>query len=205
MWPTCFGFARESLNAKMRLLDDLNLDSIKAGDLVSRISKALSIDAPFEPLEYANASLGDVMAGFEKAGGTREAADARGNFESAPDALETVIGQACELTGYPVENIDADALVERELNISPDRLLKLVQRSAKVLAIDYHLDLEPLRKRSLRQIASILDRMVKGQSGTAPMGPAGGSPPHSGQRQQDLLAPRRAPLGPRQPGAGRLA
>ena len=155
------GFSKESLTRDMRLLDDLNLDSIKAGDLMVKISKTLDIPSPVEPLDYANASLSDVIEAFENATSAEEGAGELGT--KLPDAFETVMEQASGLTGYPVETLDADALVEMELGIGPDKLRNLIEISTKLLRIDSHLDLEPLRERSLRQIASILERLVKEQ------------------------------------------
>lgn len=54
------GFPRQSLDLRMRLLDDLNLDSIKAGDLVARTAKELGVSGQIEPAKYANASLEDI-------------------------------------------------------------------------------------------------------------------------------------------------
>ncbi len=155
------GFSKESLSTDMRLLDDLNLDSIKAGDLMVKISKILDLPSPIEPLDYANASLSDVIEAFEKATSAEEGAGELG--AEFPDAFETIMEQASELTGYPVETLDADALVEMDLGIGPDKLRNLIEISTRLLRIDSHLDLEPLRERSLRQIASILERLAKEQ------------------------------------------
>jgi acyl carrier protein len=54
------GFARSTLHGGLRLLDDLNLDSIKAGSLLAELSKAAGLSAAPEGL--ANASLSDILA-----------------------------------------------------------------------------------------------------------------------------------------------
>lgn len=61
------GFTQNSLNSEMRLLDDLNLDSIKAGDLIVNISKELSVTSPVDVLNFATASLRDVIKVFSDA------------------------------------------------------------------------------------------------------------------------------------------
>ena len=154
------GFSKESLNRNMRLLDDLNLDSIKAGDLMVKIAKVLDIPAPEKTLDYSNASLSNVIDLFDKAVAQEGGRDVE---DKMPDAFETIMNQASDLTGYPSETLDADALVEIDLGIGPDKLRNLIEGSTKLLGIDSHLDLEPLRERSLRQIASILDRLAKEQ------------------------------------------
>ena len=154
------GFSKESMNRDMRLLDDLNLDSIKAGDLMVKIAKVLDVPAPEKTLDYSNASLSNVIDIFDKAVSQEGGKDIEGEM---PDAFETIMNQASELTGYPAETLDADALVEIDLGIGPDKLRNLIEGSTRLLGIDSHLDLEPLRERSLRQIASILARLAKEQ------------------------------------------
>jgi enediyne polyketide synthase len=150
------GFSNDSLHLDMRLLDDLNLDSIKAGDLIAKISRGLTVDLSLEPLNFANASLRDIIDNFS------EAFDA--SQSNMLDAFEIVMAQASDLTGYPLETLDADALVAKDLNIGPDQLQKIIESSSQLLKVDLSLDFEPLRERSLRQIASILSRMIKEQS-----------------------------------------
>ncbi len=155
------GFSNDSLHLDMRLLDDLNLDSIKAGDLVAKISRGLSVDFPLEPLNFANASLGDIIDKFSQTLDTSQSTMSGSNMS---DAFEIVMAQASDLTGYPLETLDADALVAKDLNIGPDQLQKIIESSSQLLKVDLSLDFEPLKERSLRQIASILSRMIKEQS-----------------------------------------
>ncbi len=152
------GFSPESLDLDMRIQDDLNLDSIKAGDLIVNISKELKLDLPFEPLNFANASLKDIIERFSEAVKSSQSVEPD---VTTPDAFEIVMAQASALTGYPMETLDADALVTKDLNIGPDQLQRIIEGSSQLLDVDLHLDLEPLKLRSLRQIASILSRMVK--------------------------------------------
>ena len=154
------GFSRESLNLDMRLLDDLNLDSIKASDLVTKTSRELAMDVPPEPLNFANASLRNIVDTFS------EAMKTSGSVfygSGSSDAFEILMAQTSKLTGYPLETLDADALVAKDLNINQEQLQKIIENSSSLLRVDLHLDFEPLKERSLRQIASILDRMMKEQ------------------------------------------
>lgn len=154
------GYSIKSLTPQMRLLDDLNLDSIKAGDLIANIATALSTDTPAETLEFANATLEDIIERFSYALATPKAIDSE---PSAEDALEVIMVSASEITGYPIETLDADALVTEELNISLEMLKKIIKHASQALKVDLQLDMEPLKERSLRQIALILNRMIKKQ------------------------------------------
>ncbi|MFO0141591.1 MAG: SDR family NAD(P)-dependent oxidoreductase, partial [Aphanizomenon sp.] len=54
------GLAKEVIKLEYRLLDDLNLDSIKAGSLMAQIAKIYHLEGKFEPSEFANSTLGEI-------------------------------------------------------------------------------------------------------------------------------------------------
>jgi hypothetical protein len=55
------GFAAESIGLGARLLDDLNLDSIKAAELVAAVAKAAGAAGAVDPSLLANATLAEVV------------------------------------------------------------------------------------------------------------------------------------------------
>jgi hypothetical protein len=61
------GFPRESLTAHVRLLDDLNLDSIKAAELVAGAAKSARVAGRIDPAGLANASLAEIAATIRQA------------------------------------------------------------------------------------------------------------------------------------------
>ena len=71
------GFPPETLTADLRLLDDLNLDSIKAGDVIATAARRLGALGPIDPASLADATIGDVAAAVRQAqGGGAEVASA---------------------------------------------------------------------------------------------------------------------------------
>jgi enediyne polyketide synthase len=154
-------FSADNLDLDMRLLCDLNLDSIKAGDLIIKISRDLKMEFPIEICDFANASLKDIVEMFSE---TLDNAQSNVPDNNISDAFEIVMAQASALTGYPVETLDADALVAKDLNIGFEQLKKIIESSSRLLNVDLHLDFEPLKDRSLRKIATILNRMTKEQT-----------------------------------------
>ena len=153
------GYPIDSLMPEMRLLDDLNLDSIKAADLVMKAAKKAGMEDEIDLAGNANATLSEIvdhmMAYAEK--------KAPDSIEpEKPDVLKIVLEQTSLITGYPDDVLDADAIVEDDLNIGPDMLNRLVGGLTSALNIEIHVDLDPLRQRSLRQIAEILERIVTG-------------------------------------------
>ncbi|MEJ2693748.1 MAG: SDR family NAD(P)-dependent oxidoreductase, partial [Candidatus Thiodiazotropha sp.] len=51
------GFPQTTLTMEMCLLDDLNMDSIKAAELIAQVSARLGVSEEFDPAQFANASL----------------------------------------------------------------------------------------------------------------------------------------------------
>ncbi len=54
------GFPTENLSLDLRLLDDLNLDSIKAGQFVAKALKIFGMAGQLDPTTMANSSLGEI-------------------------------------------------------------------------------------------------------------------------------------------------
>ena len=55
------GLTKETIKLEYRLLDDLNLDSIKAGSLIAEIAKTYHLEGKFEPSEFANSTLAEII------------------------------------------------------------------------------------------------------------------------------------------------
>jgi acyl carrier protein len=64
------GFARETISPEARLLDDLNLDSIKAAELVAGAAKQVGAAGKLDPSKLANATLAEVAAAIRAVAGT---------------------------------------------------------------------------------------------------------------------------------------
>jgi len=154
------GFKRDSLDLNMRLLDDLNLDSIKAGELVAKALIATGLEGQLEPLDFADATLAQIHQKLvELKTNTTQGTARQANF----DPLETVMEQAGYLTGRSRESLDIEALTESDLGMDLDMLKMFLRRLAAALKIETNVDPVPLLERSLRQIAGVLERLVKEQ------------------------------------------
>lgn len=54
------GFERDSISLDLRLLDDLNLDSIKAAELIAQAAKFLGVTGQIDPSQFSNNTLGQI-------------------------------------------------------------------------------------------------------------------------------------------------
>ncbi|HTU18290.1 MAG TPA: type I polyketide synthase [Gemmataceae bacterium] len=63
------GFPKDTITMEVRLLDDLNLDSIKAAELVAAAAKQVGAAGKVDPSKLANATLAEVAAAIRDAMG----------------------------------------------------------------------------------------------------------------------------------------
>ena len=54
------GFDKESITLNSRLLDDLNLDSIKAAELIGQAARSFGIVGQIDPSKFSNNTLGEI-------------------------------------------------------------------------------------------------------------------------------------------------
>jgi enediyne polyketide synthase len=89
------GFPRESITPDRRLLDDLNLDSIKAAELVAGAAKEVGLAGQIDPSQFANATLAEVAAAIEAL------RPADGKPVAAPAAAAAPAGEPTAQEGRP--------------------------------------------------------------------------------------------------------
>ena len=77
------GFTREAISLESRLLDDLNLDSIKAAELVAAVTKTVGAAGRLDPSRLANATLAEVVQTIRAARNTNRVAPADSEFTEA--------------------------------------------------------------------------------------------------------------------------
>ncbi|WP_373530447.1 SDR family NAD(P)-dependent oxidoreductase [Nostoc sp.] len=61
------GFPQESMTLQIRLLDDLNLDSIKAGELIATAAREIGVAGLIDPTTLANATIQEVAEALRMA------------------------------------------------------------------------------------------------------------------------------------------
>ena len=100
------GFPPESMSMEMRLIDDLNLDSIKAAELIASVAKRLGIAGEMDPSLFANATLQEVADNLAELARPEETSGA-GARKSAAKALPTWVRNF--VVDYVEEAPEADA------------------------------------------------------------------------------------------------
>lgn len=130
------GFPPESINLDMRLLDDLNLDSIKSGQLVGKVFNEIEFSGDIDPASFANASLKEILAVVQADNKNQE------NFQSssviAPSNRieDLIISKVAVLTGYPVDSISIESRLLDDLNLDSIKTGQLIAEIIQHYGID---------------------------------------------------------------------
>ncbi len=199
------GFAKDSFDMEARLLDGLNMDSLRTGEFVSNVARSLGIEG-VDSFAFINNTLAEAAARFEQilAEQRPDRFQAEGPSAGRPesperepgeavDVLAIVMEEASRVTGYPLETLDSSATIEKDLGLGQDLLKQLLDACAKRLESDFNVDLEPLAQRSLAQVASILSRMVTSRSPGSPA-PDVAPPTWVREYEPELVEEPRPPL-----------
>jgi enediyne polyketide synthase len=141
------GFLAETIPLGARLLDDLNLDSIKAAELVARAADELGVAGELDPADFANATLAEVA---QRLGGSREAPVA--------DPLPVLVEVVVRHTGFPAETIRPELRLLDDLNLDSIKAAEVVVEAAGALGMGEEAGLDPAEfaNATLAEVAAAL-------------------------------------------------
>jgi acyl transferase domain-containing protein/NAD(P)-dependent dehydrogenase (short-subunit alcohol dehydrogenase family)/acyl carrier protein/3-hydroxymyristoyl/3-hydroxydecanoyl-(acyl carrier protein) dehydratase/acyl-CoA thioesterase FadM len=154
------GFDEKSLKMEYRLLDDLNLDSIKSAELLSQIVKALKIKDAVDVTEYANAGLIEIIDGLGKfikkdIQNERSISKAKG-ATSLKNPKEVIIKEVAKFTGFDEKSLKMEYRLLDDLNLDSIKSAELLSQIVKALKIMDAVDVTEYANASL---VEIVDRL----------------------------------------------
>jgi len=148
------GFEVASLSLENRLLDDLNLDSIKSAQFVNEAAKVLNLQGRIEPSSVANARLREIAALF------REHLKDLPAEISEPRKASGDIGELLALverkTGFPPEGLAPSFRLLDDLNLDSIKAADFLREAARIYDYRGELDTAALANASLESIHSTL-------------------------------------------------
>ncbi|UJC76573.1 SDR family NAD(P)-dependent oxidoreductase [Rhodococcus erythropolis] len=157
------GFPAESITTDLRLLDDLNLDSISAAEAISKVAHQFEV-VDLDPAELANATIGEaaslILAVSPNPG---SAVPATRSVQS--DVSRILLEVIAEDTGFPVESLDVDLHLLDDLNMDSIKAADAIATVATRLGVQGDLDPAELVNVSLGELIEVLDRSAKEKSG----------------------------------------
>ncbi len=165
------GFPAETITGDVRLLDDLNLDSIKAGELVATAAQEYGVADKLDPAELGNATLQAVAEAIRAVLPAGAAAgDGRG-ADSAAAIQARLVALAADLTGFPAETITQDVRLLDDLNLDSIKAGELVAAAAQEFGVADKLDPSELGNATLEDVTAAIRAAL---GGAAPGGDGAG-------------------------------
>ncbi|MGK7878136.1 MAG: SDR family NAD(P)-dependent oxidoreductase [Xenococcaceae cyanobacterium] len=164
------GYPQESITLEARLLDDLNLDSIKAGELVAAAASKCGVAGNIDPSSLANATLKEIAAEIRSAMSAEEEANNDYNTiavsPQAPEALkesvnisELLLALIEERTGFPQKTLSLDLRLLDDLNLDSIKAADLVATAAKQVGVGGQLDPSTLANATLADVVAALQEV----------------------------------------------
>jgi enediyne polyketide synthase len=163
------GFPKDQLEGNLRLLNDLNLDSIKAGSLLAELLKKYNLQGEIEASAYANASLGEIIHILSEhvleepilVPTAQTTANSRNSIQ------EKVIGLVAEKTGFPAEMIQPDFRLLNDLNLDSIKAGSLIAQLAKEFNLQEQFEASGYANASLEEITDKIHSSLSTQAPVA--------------------------------------
>ncbi len=162
------GYPVTSITPDSRLLDDLNLDSIKAGELVAEALRRIGAAGAIDATRFANSSIQAIATALHEV--APEAAPAVAVTESpshgggavavdrtsADTVVELLFDLTNQRTGYPRSSIAAESRLLDDLNLDSIKAGELVAEALRRIGAAGAIDATRFANSSLKEIAAAL-------------------------------------------------
>jgi enediyne polyketide synthase len=153
------GYVRESITAELRLLDDLNLDSIKAGEIVAEVAKQFGVAGKIDPPALANATIqeiGETIRSF-MSNGHGAGSQVPTMLMISTDAIATSLTDLIiQQTGYVRESITAELRLLDDLNLDSIKAGEVIAEVAKQFGAAGKIDPPSLANATIQEIAETI-------------------------------------------------
>jgi len=175
------GFPQESITLQIRLLDDLNLDSIKAGEVIATVAKEVGVAGLIDPATLANATIQEVaealrMATSESNGtSSNRAATAVLNGANGAKNGSTItlriedllVNLIAQQTGFPQESITLQIRLLDDLNLDSIKAGEVIATAAKEVGVAGLIDPATLANATIQEVAEALRMAVPDSNRTS--------------------------------------
>jgi len=158
------GFPRESISMNLRLLDDLNLDSIKAAELVASAAQHLGIAGDVDASRLANATIREVASELENYLG-QAAGPTRVSEKPEEDISELLLDLVEQRTGFPRETLSMGLRLLDDLNLDSIKAADLIASVAVHIGAAGDINTSQLANATLSEIAEVLGRYSDREKG----------------------------------------
>ncbi|MFM6896195.1 MAG: phosphopantetheine-binding protein, partial [Microcystis panniformis] len=162
------GYPVASINLDAKLLDDLNLDSIKAGELVATAAKTFGVSGKIDPSALANATLQEVKQAIDAIVAVGMPTEIPQQTEIAPvasppsdslDVTQKLLELVEEMTGFPKDTLSLDLRLLDDLNLDSIKAAELIATAVKQVGATGKLDPSALANGTLADVIAALEKV----------------------------------------------
>lgn len=164
------GYPKETVTSDLKLLDDLNLDSIKAGELVANAAQQAGVSGELDPSTLANATIKEVAEAIQSLMGDTTIGvetDTTTSLVTTTSTPKIHIAQLLldlveEQTGFPQDTLSPELRLLDDLNLDSIKAGELVANAAQQLGVSGELDPSTLANATVDEIAQVLEEAMVG-------------------------------------------
>lgn len=147
------GYERQSIDRGLRLLDDLNLDSIKAAEVIGAVAAEYRLSTTIDPTELTNATITEIVDSMRAALPGVSGNDVRPAAEVTKVLFEVV----CEATGFQIESLSPGLRLLDDLNLDSIKAATVVSGTCAKLGVGDAVDPSEFGGATLADIAAAIE------------------------------------------------
>ncbi|MEO0373277.1 MAG: SDR family NAD(P)-dependent oxidoreductase [Cyanobacteria bacterium P01_A01_bin.17] len=174
------GFPRNSINLTTKLLDDLNLDSIKEGEVIAAVTQTFNVAGKVDPASMANATIQEIAEAIrlempqgtgvpQTQAGSSVGSQTGSQTTSVEDFLVTFIVQQ---TGFPRDSVTLDTKLLDDLNLDSIKAGEVIAAATQTFAVAGKVDPASMANATIQEIAEAI-RLEMPQGGSVSVSSGG--------------------------------
>ncbi len=150
------GFPHQSVTPEIRLLDDLNLDSIKAGELIAVATQEFGVAGKIDPASMANATIQEIAEAIVLVmPETPEIAPTASN--SSNMSVESfLVDFIVKQTGFPHQSVTPEIRLLDDLNLDSIKAGELIAAATQQFDVAGKIDPASMANATIQEIAEAI-------------------------------------------------
>ncbi|MEV0700920.1 SDR family NAD(P)-dependent oxidoreductase [Saccharopolyspora sp. NPDC050389] len=160
------GYEAASMDQGLRLLDDLNLDSIKAAEVIGGVAEELQAD--IDPAEIANGTIAEIADAITAVSPSTSGRGAGTGASGSSDVAGLLCDVIAELTGFATESLALDLSLIDDLNLDSIKAAEAVAKVCAGLGVGDDIDPSELTGGTLADIVRTIEKVTASRTSAPP-------------------------------------
>jgi len=202
------GFPQESVTPEIRLLDDLNIDSIKAGEVIAAATQQFGVAGKIDPASMANATIQEIAEAIQQVmpeiPQIAPTPNLPTNGKRKVSIESFLVDFIVKQTGFPQESVTPEIRLLDDLNLDSIKAGEVIAAATQQFGVAGKIDPASMANATIQEIAEAIQQVMpessNGENGVKAS--SNGSHPEArtngnGRSQIEILA--QTPEGDRKP------